>query len=338
MPEQAAVQTEARADDGEQVLRSCLEQIVAEHYSNRLSRIEAIERKRSQFSSFYASDIITVRLASGDEFKVFLKDFGSFHHVKDTMKERREREVIVYRDVLPDSGLDTAQYYGSVRDEAAGRFWLMLEFVEGVPVSHLEFEDWVTAAGWLGRMYGYFSKHPQLWETCDVLTRHDVVFFQSIAQQALQSVSEFSPELGRRLDPIVGRYDKAVAVMSNQPQTFVHGTYRPAQIIIDKTRSPARICPVDFEKAAVGGSLYDLTFLVDGFDSPRLKQLFDAYRAEAGRCDVHVPEDEEMKRIVDCFRLHRVMSWLAVSIARGYEAKTIHKLIGMAEDVDGLVA
>jgi hypothetical protein len=66
--------------------------------------------------------------------------------------------------------------------------------------------------------------------------------------------------------------------------------------------------------------------------------LFDAYRAEARRCDVHVPQDEEMKRIVDCFRLHRVMSWLAVSIARGYETKTIHKLIGMAEDVHGLVA
>src|SRR5438105_1367907 len=103
MPEQAALQTEARLDEGEQVLRSCLEQIVVEHYSNRPSRIEAIERKRSQFSSFYASDIITVRLASGDELKVFLKDFGSFHHVKDTMKERREREAVVYRALRPDS-------------------------------------------------------------------------------------------------------------------------------------------------------------------------------------------------------------------------------------------
>jgi hypothetical protein len=337
MPEQATVPTDAELDDAQQVLRSCLEPIVAKLFAGRPSRIEAIERKRSEFSSFYASDIITVRLASGDEFKVFLKDFGSFHHVKDTMKERREREIVVYRDVLADARLGTAQYYGSVRDEAAGRFWLLLEFVEGLPISHLEFEDWVPAAGWLGRMYGYFSKHPELWENCDALMRHDASFFQSTAQQALQSVSEFSPELGGRLDPIVGRYDKAVAVMTSQPRTLVHGTYRPAQIIMDKARPSARICPVDFEKAAVGASLYDLTFLVDGFDPPRLKQLFDAYRAEAQGCGVKVPDDEQMKHIVDCFRLHRVMNWLAVSIARGYDAKTIHKLIGMAEALGGLV-
>jgi hypothetical protein len=337
MPEQAILQTESVPGDHEQVLRLCLEPIVARDYGARPSDITAIERKRSEFSSFYASDVITVRLTDGNHFKVFLKDFGTFDHVKDTMKERREREIIVYRDILADAGLDTAKYYGSVCDETSGRFWLLLEFVEGLPVSHLEFEDWVPAAGWLGRMYGYFSSHPQLWENCGALMQHDDQFFQSIAQQALRSVTEFSCELGRRLDPIVGRYDKAVGVMTRQPRTLVHGTYRPAQIIIDKTQTPARICPVDFEKAAVGASLYDLTFLVDGFDPPRLKQLFDAYRAEAQRCGVSVPDDEQMKHIVDCFRLHRVMNWLAVSIARGYEAKTIHKLIGMAEDVGGSV-
>src|SRR5439155_25117812 len=142
----------------------------------------------------------------------------------------------------------------SVRDEASQRFWLLLEFVEGLPISHLEFEDWIPAAGWLGRMYGYFSRHPQLWQNCSELMRHDERFFQSIAQEALRSVTEFSAELGRRLDPIVGGYHKAVALMTAQPQTFVHATYRPAQIIIDKTSTPARVCPVDFEKAAVGAS------------------------------------------------------------------------------------
>jgi len=337
MPEQAIVQSESELENDQQLLRSCLEPILAQNFPSQLSRIESIERRRSQFSSFYASDIITIRLASGDELKVFLKDFGSFHHPKDTMKERREREVIVYREILRDAGLETAKYYGSVRDDTAGRFWLLLEFVEGLPIGHLGFEDWVPAAGWLGRMYGYFSKHPEKWQDCDTLTRHDTHFFQYIAQEALRSLSEFSPELGRRLDPIVGKYDKAVAVMTAQPPTFIHGTYRPAQIIINKGRQPVRICPVDFEKAAIGASLYDLTFLVDGFDPPRLRQLFDAYRTEAQRSGVSVPDDEQMRHIVDCFRLHRVMNWLALSVARGYESKTIHKLLGMAEEIGGLV-
>jgi hypothetical protein len=323
------------ADEG--ALRSCIEAVVSERFPNESRGIESVERKRSKFSSFYASDVVTVRLTDGEEFRVFLKDFGSFHHPKDTMKERREREVVVYRDLLADAGLDTARYLGSVRDESRGRFWLLLEFVEGLPVSHLEFEDWVPPAEWLGRMYAYFSRHRDLWENCDVLARHDATFFESIARSALEAMAEFSPDHARRLEPIVARYHTAVALMTSQPQTLVHGTYRPAQIIIDKRRQPARICPVDFEKAAVGASLYDLTFLVDGFDPPRLRELFNAYRAEAARCGVGVPDDREMEHVVNCFRLHRVMNWLAVSLARRYSTEVIEKLVGMAQDIGALV-
>jgi hypothetical protein len=325
-----------RRSDAE-VLRCCIERIVAEQFPGKSSSIDTVQRKRSRFSSFYASDVITVRFANGEEFKVFLKDFSSFDHPKDAMERRREREVAAYRDLLADAGLDTARYLGAVRDDSQGRFWLLLEFVEGLPVSHLGFEDWVPAAAWLGRMYAYFNRRRELWDNCDLLMRHDASYFESIAQSALESVTGFSPELGRRLEPIVRRYDKAVAAMTGQPQTLVHGTYRPAQIIIDKAFRPPRICPVDFEKAAVGASLYDLTFLVDGFDLPRLHQLFDAYRAEATRCGIRVPDNMEMKFVVDCFRLHRVMNWLAVSIARGYSADVIHKLMGMAEELGALV-
>jgi len=326
-----------RAAEDAAALRDCVERIVAEQFAASPSAIAAIEQERSQFSSFYAADVITVRLTTGEAFKVFLKNFGSFHHAKDTMQARREREVIVYRDVLAGANLDTPKYYASVWDESQGRFWLLLEYVEGLPMSHLEFDDWVPPAGWLGRMYGYFSQCPEKWQKCDALVQHDAAFFATIAQDALHTVSEFSSDLGNRLAPIVGRYDKAVAVMTAQPKTLVHGTYRPPQIIIDKTRQPARICPVDFEKAAVGASLYDLTFIADGFDPVRLYRLFDAYRTEAERAGVNVPDNAEMTHIVDCFRLHRIMNWLAVSMARRYEEKIIHKLIGMAEEVDGLV-
>jgi hypothetical protein len=328
---------EVRRSADEDILHSCIERIVSEQYPGKSSRIESVERRRSKFSSFYASDVVTVRLADGEELKVFLKDFGSFHHPKDTMKERREREVVVYRDLLADAGLETARYLGSIWDESQGRFWLLLEFVEGLPVGHLEFEDWVPPAGWLGRMYGYFSRHRELWENCDVLARQDASFFESIARGALDAMAGFSPEHAVRLEPIVGRYHKAIAVMTAQPQTLVHGTYRPAQIIVDKQRCPQRICPVDFEKAAVGASLYDLTFLVDGFDPQRLYQLFGAYRAEATRCGVRVPDDVEMEYVVNCFRLHRIMNWLAVSIARQYSTDVINKLVGMAEEVGALV-
>jgi hypothetical protein len=327
----------AQQESDERALRDCIDRIAAEKFGASPSAIAALERKRSQFSSFYAADVITVRLSSGREFKVFLKNFGSFDHAKDTMQARREREVIVYRDVLAGSGLGTPDYYGSVWDESQGRFWLLLEFVEGLPMSHLEFDDWVPPAGWLGRMYGYFSKHPERWANCDALVRHDAAFFNSIAQEALRTVSEYSRDMGKRLEPVVHRYDQAVTVMTSQPKTLVHGTYRPPQIIIDKSRQPMRICPVDFEKAAIGASLYDLTFIADGFDTPRLHRLFEAYRSEAERAGVNVPDNAEMTHVVDCFRLHRIMNWLAVSMARKYKDDVIQKLMNMAQNVGDLV-
>jgi len=322
---------------GEDVLRQCLEGIVADRLGAPPTSISEIARERSRFSSFYASDVVNVRLASGEEFKVFLKDFGSFHHPKDSMKQRRDRELIVYRDVLAHADLGTPQYYGSIWDEHQGRFWLLLEFVQGLPVSHLEFQDWVPSARWLGRFYGYFSQNPELWQNCEALARHDADFFGTTSEEALRAITGFDPDLGQRLRPIAHRYSKAVAVMTRQPQTLVHGTYRPAQIIVDRHRQPARICPVDFEKAAVGASVYDLTFLVDGFDPPRLRRLFEAYRDGAARCGLRVGDDQELEHVVNCFRLHRIMNWLAVSIARRYDASTIHKLIGMAQDVGKLV-
>ena len=322
----------------EDVLRECLEGVVADRFGRRAGGITAVERKRSKYSSFYASDVITVRLASGGELRVFLKDFGSYHHPKDSMEARREREIAVYRDLLPGAGLDTADYYGSVSDPAGGRFWLLLEYVEGVPVRHLTFERWIAPAKWLGRMYGCFGRRPALWEGCPLLVRHDATFFHSTADQALRSATDYSAELGQRLAPVVGRYDEAVAVMTAQPPTLVHGTFRPAQIITDDSTNPPRICPVDFEKAAVGASLYDLTFLVDGFDPPRLRRLFEAYREGAAQGGVRVPDDVEMNHVVDCFRLHRVMNWLAVSLARRYTDDVICKLVGMAEQVGAAVS
>ena len=148
----------------EQVLRECLERIVADVFGSGPA-ITAVQRKRSQYSSFYGSDVLTVRLEDGGEFQVFLKDFGSHQRVKEGMKGRREREVAVYRDLLPAAGLGTARYYGSHWDEAQGRFWLFLEYVPGVPVAHSPFEYWVAAAGWLGRKDAYFARQADLLET-----------------------------------------------------------------------------------------------------------------------------------------------------------------------------
>jgi Phosphotransferase enzyme family len=323
--------TAATRRPDEEVLRECLERVVTDLGGG--SPIIAVERQRSQFSSFYASDVVTVHLASGGPLRVFLKDFGTYDHPKDGLTGRRERERVVYRDLLAGAGLGTARYYGSAWDASQGRFWLLLEYVEGEPVKHYGFDYWVPPAAWLGRMQGYFARRPDLWRACEVLIRHDAAFFHATAEQALRSASQFSPEFSRRLEPVVRQYDPAVQAMASQPPTFLHGTYRPAQIIVDPTQQPLRFCPVDWEKAAVGSGLYDLTFLADGFTPPRLDVILDAYRDEARAAGLAVPGSDEMRHVMDCFRLHRVMNWLSLAADRKFPPDKVVKLLDRVEEV-----
>jgi hypothetical protein len=324
--------TPRQGEDG--ALRRCLEGIVAGRYGRRQA-IVAIDRRRSAHATSYPSDVVTVRLASGEGLKLFLKNFGSSQLPKDVPDQRRERELRVYRDLLAGAGLGTARYHGSVWGDSEGRFWLLLEFVDGLPLRDCELDYWVAAAGWLGRMQGSFARHPDSLAGCGYLLRHDADFFRSRAERALQAVSQTSSSLAGRLGNVVSRYERLVPVLASQPPTLVHGSYRPENILVDRDARPPRVCPVDWELAAVGSPLYDLAFLSDGFQSPELDRLWGAYREQAGAHHLAVPGREEMRYLVDCFRLHKVLKSLSESWEKRFPAGTVAKLVGMAEGLAG---
>src|SRR2546428_8607473 len=173
----------------EEVLRQCLEPVILELFGRR-STIAVIHWRRFDLSTSYDTYIVTVHLTSGNEVKVFLKDFGVTVRPKDGAKQRREREICVYRELFADANLGTPRYYGSVLDAGArssardegrgmrdeerplliphpsslippeGRFWLLLEYVDGTPVGYLDIgESWARAAGALGRLHGHFAEH-----------------------------------------------------------------------------------------------------------------------------------------------------------------------------------
>jgi phosphotransferase family enzyme len=322
--------------DEDVALRQCLEDVVIDRYGRR-EAIVAIDRRRSACSASYPSDVVTFRLTSGEEFRLFLKNFGSSQLPKDAPGQRRERELRVYRDLLAGADLGTARYHGSAWDSSQGRFWLFLEFVDGLPVRDCGLDGWVAAAGWLGRMQAAFAGRLERRAGWDFLLRHDADFFGSKAERALRAVSQTSASLVGRLGDIVSRYDRLVAVMVSQPSTLVHGSYRPENILVDCRAEPPRVCPVDWELAAIGAPLYDLAFISDGFKPPALDRLWGAYREQAGAQNLAVPDREEMRYVVDCFRLHKVLKSLSESREKGYPQATVAKLVGMAEELSRLL-
>src|SRR5918911_5089214 len=224
-----------RAD--EDALRQCVEGIVRDRCGGR-SAIVGIHRQRFAHATSYPCEVVSVKLATGEELKIFLKNFGTSQLPKDGLPQRRERELRVYRDLLTEADLGTATYYGSVWEESHGRFWLLLELVPGMPLRVYDVDSCVAAAGWLGRMQRYFAQQTAGLRACDGLLRHDARFFWSKAERALQAVSHISPPLAGRLAHIVNRYDKLVEVMANQPLTLVHGSYRPPNIMVTVGSTP----------------------------------------------------------------------------------------------------
>ena len=326
--------TTPRAD--EKTLRQYLADIISDTCGGNAS-IVRIDCKPSEYSSWYASDIVTVELSDGDQLRIFLKNFGCYKHRKDGMEQRRERELRVYKQLLAEANLGSAKYYGSVWDESRGRYWLLLEFVEGTVVRYCEFQYWLAAVEWLGRMHAYFARHVERLERGNFLQIHDADFFWRTADVALRAVNHISAPLGDRLVKVIKQYHGIVGLMASQPKTLVHGAYLPSQILVNTDTEPLRICPLDWELAGIGSGLYDLAFFTDGFRPPQLDQLWDAYSNQAATHGVSVPDRDELRHRINCFRLHKVLNWLSQSVDRQYSLRDVAKLVGMAEQLGTLV-
>src|SRR5262245_61153237 len=320
----------------EEVLRRCLGPAVPAIVGGRAT-ITGIDRRRFDLATSYAAEVLSVRLDSGAAFQVFLKDFGTSVRPKDGPRQRRERELCVYRELLQGAGLGTARYYGSVVDEPRGRLWLLLEFVDGTPVGYCDLDYWPAAAEGLGRMHGAFARQEDRLRACDFLLRHDGDFFWSKAELALKGVGQIAPHLVDRLAALVSRFAPVMAVMTGQPPTLVHGGCRPSNILVRVASDPSRVCILDWEEAAVGAPLVDVAYLLDGLQPPTLDRCLAAYRRGAAEHGLALPPPEPTRHLVDCFRLHMTFNSLSQAVLKRYREKDVAKLLGIAEGIGDLV-
>src|ERR687887_1871435 len=100
----------------EEVLRQCLERGARELFgaSSPIARIERVPFKPATSYDLYR---VIVRLASGGEVQLFLKDYGFSLRPKDDAKQRREREGCVYRGLFADASPGSPPHYRSGLDE-----------------------------------------------------------------------------------------------------------------------------------------------------------------------------------------------------------------------------
>jgi hypothetical protein len=314
----------------EAALREVLERVVRDCFGSRTT-LKRITRASLLSGTSFKTYVVGVSLASGGDLRFFLKDLTVSHIPKQGLEERRNREWRMYRDLLREAGLGTARYYDSVWDESLGRFWLLLEFVPGERLHKQRSEYWLEAAAWLAKFHAHFQGHAR--SGLDFLIRHDAPFFWPKAQLALEEVSQFAGASVGKLEILLRCYDRVVDRLTSAPTTLLHGSFRSYNILVERYVQPPRICPVDWEGAALGTPLFDLGYLAHKLEPDQMDQMLEAYRNAALTEGVHLPDLQEMRRQLECVHFYMIVDKLSRARAKRYSSETVAKRLGRLEKI-----
>jgi phosphotransferase family enzyme len=249
------------------------------------------------------------------------------------------REIETYRRLLAPHAPGTAGFYGAVTDPARDRFWLLLERVGAPQLADIgEFAIWEEAAKVLARMHSRFATVlPDLPPvSTERLVRYDADFYRLWAQRtgAFMQSWPVEPRLRAGLEHLIARYDEVVERLVEMPTTVVHGEFYSFNVLCESDVG-GRICPIDWETAAIAPGLVDLAGLVAGSWTKEQKlQLARAYHAVTSHGGE--PPDDFL-RALDWCRLHVAVQWTGWSeqgTRRARWQEWAAEAVSLAEELD----
>jgi aminoglycoside phosphotransferase (APT) family kinase protein len=323
----------ARDDD----LRDGLERALSERAGSRRKIVE-LERRSSAYASSFTLEELRAVLEDGAELDLIFKDVGPAamsdlaRRVKPAFLYDPLREIETYREVLEPAGLGTAHFYGATVDPDRDRCWLFLEYVEGAGLWQFgDLVTWEEAARWLAKLHSACARDTR-WREATHLMRYDAGYYRVWLERARGFAAQDRKEASAsKLDWLSTRYEEMVQRLLALPQTFIHGEFYASNILVDG--EPAeRVCPIDWEIAAVGPGLIDLAALVGGkWDDSERSALAAAYHAELSALGEEPLRLPALLEALDWCRLHLAVRWLGW--ARDWSPPREHKHDWLSEAV-----
>lgn len=303
-------------------LRSLLDGLLRPHLDEGV-RVVALDRCLSPYSTSFRLEELDAHLSSGGALRLMFKDVspGALLEGADRAKPSflydPLREIEVYRDWLSGSDLGTAICYGTIVDNRSNRYWLFLERVPGVELYQVgDFSVWIGVARWLARMHSRFMGETELLSHSTRLLRYEEEFYKNWMARAREFLGRW-PATAGKLDALAEVYDALVEGLVLLPGAFIHGEFYASNVLTQAPGDAAlslRVCPVDWEMAAVGPPLIDLAALTAGkWTEDKRRSLALAYHDALLEEGVWTPSRDEMLRGLDLCRLHIAVQWLGWS-------------------------
>jgi aminoglycoside phosphotransferase (APT) family kinase protein len=282
---------------------------VLRHTGACAADVISVSRSPSRFATLFPADVVTLTLRSGARHSVFVKRLGS-EQADHPDKQRRDREIRVYEELLADERLPVPGFYGWESSTENGQRELFLEYVDDWNLRYHSLEYWHAAARALARLHGWFAERREFVRSRRFLLRIDETYVRAWAKRAVDASASISPVLGARLHRAVEGIGPAAALLAQMPPTLVHNDLSPKNVIADRSVNPARICFVDWELAGFGCGPLDLVHLRYGLEPADASTLWTIYRAELAGTDV-IPCDAEEDAVLAACELHKTLYRLA---------------------------
>jgi thiamine kinase-like enzyme len=268
-----------------------------------------IHRRPCAYQTSFALEELTIECDGDGPMQLIFKDIG-WQSLHESARWTRpafifddRREIEVYSQVLARHDLGTAKFIASAVDSASSRYWLLMEDVRGIELYQTDdLALWQAAARWLRRTHATI----ELSTLHDLpLLRYDAKLYRTWMNRAAEFVAHAHasrPTVAPRVHHIAAQYDRVIERLTAMPQQFIHGECYASNVIVDASANPARVCPVDWELAAIGPGLLDLAALVAGrWNDSQRAAIASAYDDELDEMD-----------LIAC-RLHLAVQWLGWS-------------------------
>jgi Ser/Thr protein kinase RdoA (MazF antagonist) len=271
-----------------------------------------IRRRPSEYRTSFPLEELDLTLEDGAELRLIFKDLAwsaldeRARLAKPDFLHDPLREAAVYASVLAPRGLGP-RYYGAAIDPDAERYWLFVERVEGRELYQVgNLELWQAVARWLGAMHTSLAADLEDHAERGRLIEYDEAYYRRWIERAEEFAA--APGQPRSRSEAVARisagYGPVMQGLLDLPKTVIHGEFYASNVLVAGTAPALRVCPVDWELAALAPGLVDLAALISGgWAEEDREAIVAAYRLAAGvpafSCDQ-----------LDLARLHLAVQWL----------------------------
>lgn len=293
-------------------LTAALESFLLPEYDSG-GRITGLERHRSEYSSSFSIELLEVTFQNGKVLPIVFKNLSKnsmlreARAVKNQVLYDPEREISVYRSILSDCDLNTAKFYGSAVNRGTDQYWLFIEKVPGLEIYKIgEFEIWLQVARWLAKMHAKFGNRVEELQGKASLLQYDRDYYMLWPDRAVAFSRHQAPGIRVTLEKLLSRYDRVIDRLLQLPPTLLHGDFYASNILAQQLDNKLRICPVDWDMAALGPGYIDLAALISG-------QWSESERNALVKAYLGTKLTDKARIDIACCQLHLAILWLGWS-------------------------